>query len=94
MIELPDVCIEQYEIESTLMAKYMRWHHLDLMRKFGRGASLGYLENPRPLPDITMTPTLFKTSLLSLLPTAAGPRGHHSDVCATTAGQDAPWVSP
>ena len=49
MIELPDVCIEQYEIESTLMAKYMRRHHPDLMRKFGRGASLSSAENSDPV---------------------------------------------
>jgi hypothetical protein len=49
MIELPEVCIEQYEIESTLMAKYMRRHHPDLMRKFGRGASLSSAENSDPV---------------------------------------------
>ena len=33
-----------------------------------------------------------KPDLLALA--VARPRGHHSDVCATTARQDAPWVSP
>ena len=44
------------------------------------------------LENLSTLPLVAKPDLLALA--AAGPRGQHSDVCATTAGQDAPPGSP